>query len=69
MTLKDMISTLRTVAYERAKIRDEYGNDILTCNTSCLAGWDKYKDCKATEWFPHGAPHKDATFTVYIKES
>lgn len=69
MKLKDMISTLRTVAYERVEIRDECGNEILTCRTSGLSGWETYKDCKVVEWFPHGAPHKDATFTVYIKES
>lgn len=67
MKLKDMIDTLRTVAYERVEIRDEYGNEILTCPTSGLSGWEKYKDCKVVEWFPHGAPNKDATFTVFIE--
>lgn len=81
MKLKDMILTLRTIAYERVEIRDEYGNEIFTCNTSDLSGpptsstslssasfWETYKDYKVVEWFPHGAPYKDATFTVYIKK-
>lgn len=81
MKLKDMILTLRTVAYERVEVRDEYGNEIFTCNTSVFSGpptsstcslnasfWETYKDYKVVEWFPHGAPGKDATFTVYIKE-
>ena len=67
MKLKDMIDTLRTVAYERVEIRNEYGYEILTCSTTSVI-WETYKDCKVVEWFPHGAPNKDATFTVYIKE-
>ena len=66
MKLKDMISTLRTVAYERMEIRDEAGNEILTCPTNAT-GWKVYQELEVTEWFPHGAPHKEATFTVYIK--
>ena len=68
MTLKDMISTLRTITSERVEIRNYAGNEILTCPTNAT-GWEVYKDCKVVEWFPHGAPGKNATFTVYIKES
>lgn len=67
MTLGEMINTLRTARYERVEIRDDYGNEILTCKTSGLSGWETYKDCKVVEWFPHGAPNKDATFTVYVR--
>ena len=67
MTLKDMISTLRTVAYERVEIRDEDGNEILICPTTSK-GCEPYKDCEVIEWFPHGGPYKDATFTVYIRK-
>ena len=68
MILKDMIDTLRTVAYEKVEIRDKNGNEILTCPTTSV-GWKPYQNCEIIEWFPHGAPNKDATFTVYIKES
>lgn len=67
MKLKDMISTLRTVNYEKVEIRDKWGNEICTCPTNS-EGWKQYQDRKVVEWFPHGAPYKDATFTVYIKE-
>lgn len=67
MTLKEMIDTLRTVAYEKVEIRDEEGNEILTSPTTAK-GWEPYQNCNVIEWFPHGAPNKNATFTVYIKE-
>lgn len=68
MKLKEMIDTLRTVAYEKVEIRDgEYGNEILTCPATAK-GWKPYQDCEVIEWFPHGAPGKTATFTVYVKE-
>ena len=67
MTLKDMIDTLRTPAYERVEIRNEDNYEILTCPTTSES-WKQYQDCKVVSWFPHGAPNKDATFTVYIKE-
>lgn len=66
MTLKDMIDTLRGVAYERVEIRNEDNYEILTCPTTS-ASWKQYQDREIVEWFPHGAPHKGATFTVYIK--
>ena len=68
MKLKDMIDTLRTPAYERIEIRTEDGYEILTCPTVSEI-WKQYQDCKVVSWFPHGAPYKDATFTVYIEDN
>lgn len=65
MILKDMISTLRTVDYEKVEIRDKWGNEICTCPTNSV-GWKQYQNRKVVEWFPHGAPYKEATFTVFI---
>lgn len=65
MTLKDMINTLRTVDYEKVEIRDKWGNEICTCPTNSI-GWKEYQERKVVEWFPHGAPFKEATFTVYV---
>ena len=65
MKLKDMITTLRT-RNERIEIRDEVGNELLTAPQDS----DMLKfhfDVEVIAWFPHGAPGKDATFTVYIK--
>lgn len=67
MTLGDMIKTLRTAQYERIEIRDDYGNEILTCPASS-EGVMPYAKHTVIEWFPHGAPNKDATFTVYVRE-
>lgn len=64
MILKDMISMLRTITYERVEIRNEDGYEILTCPTNSVA-WKTYQNCKVVEWFPYGSPDKDATFTVY----
>lgn len=66
MTLGEMIKTLRTAQYERIEIRDDYGNEILTCPADSEATM-LFKDCAVTEWFPHGASNKDASFTVYVK--
>lgn len=66
MTLGEMINTLRTVQYERIEIRDDYGNEILTCPASSN-GVTPYAKYTVIEWFPHGAPNKDATFTVYVR--
>jgi len=66
MRLGDMLKTIRTAQYERVEIRDVEGNEILTCPADSEAT-TPYKDCDVTEWFPHGAPNKDATVTVYIK--
>lgn len=66
MTLGDMLRTLRTSQYERIEIRDDYGNEILTCPTDA-EGVIAYMDYTVIEWFPHGAPNKDATFTVYVR--
>lgn len=66
MTLKDMIDTLRTVAFERVEIRNEDNYEVLTCPT-ISEGWKPYQDCKVVGWFPHGAPKKDATFTVLVE--
>ena len=66
MTLKDMISTLRTVAYESFFFKHEAAYEILTCPTTSES-WKQYQDHKIIEWFPHGAPKKDATFTVLIE--
>ena len=68
MKLKEMIEKLRTINFEKIELRSgEDGNEILTCPTTSK-GWEPYKGCEVIEWFPHGAPNKDATFTVYIKE-
>lgn len=67
MKLGDMIKTLRTTQYERIEIRDCDGNEVLTCPASS-AGIMPFINCEVTEWFPHGAPNKDATFTVYVSD-
>lgn len=67
MTLGDMLKTLRTAQYERIEIRDEYGNEILTCPATS-AGVMPYAKYYVTEWFPHGAPNARATFTVYVRK-
>lgn len=64
MKLKDMINTLQT-ANERVEIRDNQNYEICTCSTES-EGWKPYQDRKVVGWFPHGAPKKDATFTVLI---
>ena len=66
MTLKDMISSLRTVNYETVEIRDKWGNEVYTCPTNS-EGWKQYQNHKVVEWLPHGAPYKSATLTVYIE--
>ena len=66
MTLGDMIKTLRTTQCERVEIRDSEGNEMFTCPASS-AGIMLFEKRKVTAWFPHGAPNKDATFTVYIE--
>lgn len=66
MKLGDMLRTLRTAQYERVEIRDIEGNEIFTCPASSES-IIPFKDFDVTEWFPHGAPNKDSTFTVYIK--
>ena len=66
MRLDDMLITLRTAQYERVEIRDAEGNEIFTCPADSEAIMP-FKDCTVTEWFPHGAANKDASFTVYIK--
>ena len=67
MTLEEMIKTLRTYQYERIEIRNEEGNEILSCPVTSK-GIVPYLECTVAQWFPHGAPNKDATFTVYVKE-
>ena len=66
MTLRDMISTLRTS--ERVEIRNEDGYEILTCGTESR-GLEPYLDCQVIDWFPHPAPFAKCDFTVSIKES
>lgn len=66
MTLGEILNTLRTAQYERVEIRDDYGNEILTCPASS-DGVMPYAKYTVIEWFPHGAPNKDATFTVYVR--
>lgn len=66
MTLGDMLRTLRTSQYERIEVRDIEGNEIFTCPASS-EGIMSFKDYEVIEWFPHGAPNKDATFTVYVR--
>ena len=66
MRLGDMLTTLRTIHYERVEIRDFEGNELFTCPADSEAIMH-FKDCEVTEWFPHGAANKDASFTVYIK--
>lgn len=68
MTLKDMISTLRTIQYERIEVRDDYGIEIFTCKTDSSA-LKPYLGYTVTEWFPHGAPGSSADFTVYVWKS
>lgn len=65
MELKEMIESLRTIDYETIEIRDKWGNEICTCPTNS-EGWKQYQNRKVIEWFPHGAPNKYASFTVYI---
>lgn len=65
MTLGDMLRTLRTAPYERVEIRDFEGNEIFTCPANS-EGVLPFKDYDVIEWFPHGAPNKDATFTIYV---
>lgn len=67
MKLRDMISILRTIDYNRVEIRDEEGNEITTCKTNSK-GIEPYLDCEITEWFPGAAPFKHCDFTVYVKE-
>ena len=64
LKLNDMIVTLRT-NNERIEIRDAAGNELLTApqDSSVI---DSYLNRNVITWFPHGAPGKDATFTVYI---
>lgn len=66
MTLSDMIKTLR-IRHARVEIRDEEGNEMLTCGTDSKA-ISPYLSCEVTEWFPGAAPFKSCDFTVYIKE-
>lgn len=66
MKLGDMLTTLRTAQYERVEIRDAEGTEIFTC-PSLSDAVKQYLECEVTEWFPHGAPNKDATFTVCIR--
>ena len=68
MELYDMIITLLTNINERVEIRDSDGNELFTCPTDSdeLA---HYGECEVISWFPHGAPGKDATFTVSIDTS
>ena len=66
MKLRDMLTTLRTHEFERVEIRDFEGNELFTCPVDSEV-IIPFKDCDVSEWFPHGAPHKDATFTVYIR--
>lgn len=67
MKLGDMIKALRRAAYERVEIRDSDNNEICTCPANSVDNIP-FKDCYVTEWFPHGAPGKDATFTVCIRD-
>ena len=64
--LEDMINTLRT-NNERIEVRDEEGDELITA-PQFSKGLEPYLDKKVIEWFPHGAPHKDATITVYVSE-
>ena len=66
MKLKDMIDTLCNATFERVEIRDSQNCEICTCSTDS-EGWKPYQDRKVVGWFPHGAPKKDATFTVLIE--
>lgn len=66
MRLDDMLKTLRTIRYERVEIRDVEGNEMFTCPADSEA-ITPFKNYTVTEWFPHGAANKDASFTVYIK--
>lgn len=66
LKLRDMINTLLTTN-ERIEIRDEDGNELVTAPQNS-DGLEPYLDKKVVKWFPHGAPYKDATFTVCVSE-
>ncbi len=68
MTLGDMIKAIRRAEYERVEIRDSDNNEICTCPASSADNMP-FKDYCVTAWFPHGAPGKDATFTVCVSDS
>lgn len=65
MKFGEMIETLRAAQYERVEIRDSDNNEICTCPANS-EGITLFKDYYVTAWFPHGAPNKDATFTVCV---
>ena len=66
MKLIEMLRTLRTAQFERIELRNDENNEILTCPaiSDILM---RFNDYEVMEWFPHGAPSKDATFTVLIR--
>lgn len=65
MKLNDLLTTLRTIDFERVEIRDSNNNEMFTCpaNSETLLS---YKDYIVIEWFPRGATDKGVTFTVLI---
>ena len=63
MFFGDMIVTLRTS--EVVEIRDRLGWEMVTskCDSPAIR---QYFSCRVLEWFPHPAPNKHCTFTVYL---
>lgn len=65
MKLREMIETLKVTINERVEIRDADNCEI--CNVPvATSGLNPYLDCDVVSWFPHGAPGRDATFTVLL---
>jgi len=67
MKLKDMISTLRTIQFERIELRDDCGNELFTCKADSYA-LKPYLEYEVTQWFPHGSPKNNTDFTVYVSK-
>ena len=65
MKLKDMISTLRTIQFERIELRDDCENELFTCRADSYA-ITPYLEYEVIQWFPHGASKNNSDFTVYV---
>lgn len=65
MKLCEMIETLYPDLNERIEVRDSENNELFTCPIYS-EGLEHYMKCEVVRWFPHGAPGKDATFTVAV---
>lgn len=65
MKLCEMIETLFPAMHERIEVRDSENKELFTCPIYS-DGLEPYMKCEVVRWFPHGAPGKDATFTVAV---